>query len=221
MSNRIWIPVLIVPLVIALIVGLFFIFRADEPKDPVQTDPTDTTIPDSIVIEPDYDFEHVTGGPIVDFDEGSADFNYKYAFESFGNVIVASKDAELATVKADSEAKYAEATETIASLQSEIDGLKTYRKSKMDEERKNAEDELFAKFEELVGIQAFEDLRGNCAEMSIEDIESKCYEIKGRNTATTNFSVNKPKSTRIPVEKNKYENEPYGGLFVQFPPTNI
>ena len=74
MSNRIWIPVLIVPLVVALIVGLFFIFRADEPKDPVQTDPTDTTIPDSIVIEPDYDFEHVTGGPIVDFDEGNEVF---------------------------------------------------------------------------------------------------------------------------------------------------
>lgn len=174
---------------------------------------------DNVVI--DFDSKKRKKFSIVDFDEGSADFNYKYAFESFGNVIVASKDAELATVKADSEAKYAEATETIASLQSEIDGLKTYRKSKMDEERKNAEDELFAKFEELVGIQAFEDLRGNCAEMSIEDIESKCYEIKGRNTATTNFSVNKPKSTRIPVEKNKYENEPYGGLFVQFPPTNI
>ena len=90
----------------------------------------------------------------------------------------------------------------------------------MDEERKNAEDELFAKFAELVGIQAFDDLRGNCANMSLEDIENKCFEIKGRN-ATTNFSLNKPKPTRIVVEKNKFENEPYGGLFVQFPPTNI
>ena len=174
---------------------------------------------DNVVI--DFESKKRKKFSIVDFDEGSADFNYKYAFETFGNVIVASKDAELATVKADSEAKYAEATETIDSLKSEIDGLKIYQKSKMDEERKNAEDKLFEQFAELDGVQAFEDLRGNCAEMSLEDIESKCYEIKGRNTTTTNFSVNKPKSTRIPVEKNQYENEPYGGLFVQFPPTNI
>ena len=56
LNNRMLIPALIIPLVVALIVGLFFVFRADEPEDPVQTDPpTDTTEPsgDTIVIEPD------------------------------------------------------------------------------------------------------------------------------------------------------------------------
>ena len=77
LNNRMLIPALIIPLVVALIVGLFFIFRADEPKDPVQTDPPiDTTEPsgDTIVIEPDYRFEHTIGDPVIDFDEGNEVF---------------------------------------------------------------------------------------------------------------------------------------------------
>ena len=155
---------------------------------------------------------------IVDFDEGSADFNYKFAFDMFGKTLIASKDAELSRIKTESEEKYNQASQTISDLQSEISGLKEYQKAKQTEERQDAENELFARFAELDGIEAFEILRTGCSEMSLEDIESKCFEIKGRNT-TTNFSVIKPKSTRIAVEK-KYENEPYGGLFLQYPPSN-
>ena len=77
LNNRMLIPALIIPLVVALIVGLFFVFRSDEPEDPVQTDPpTDTTEPsgDTIVIEPDYRFEHTIGDPVIDFDEGNEVF---------------------------------------------------------------------------------------------------------------------------------------------------
>jgi len=156
---------------------------------------------------------------IVDFDEGSTDFNYKFTFDMFGKTILASKDAELSRVKTESEEKYSQASQTISELKAELSTLKQYKKEKLDAERKVAEDELFARFEDLSGVETFESLRTNCSELSLEDIESKCFEIKGRNT-TTNFSVNKPKSTRIAVEK-KNENEPYGGLFIQYPPTNI
>ena len=75
LNNRMLIPALIIPLVVALIVGLFFVFRSDEPKDPVQTDPpTDTTFPDQIIIEPDYHFGHITGEAVVDFDDGNEVF---------------------------------------------------------------------------------------------------------------------------------------------------
>lgn len=46
LNNRMMIPALIIPLVVALIVGLFFIFRADEQKDPTTPDTTDTQQPD-------------------------------------------------------------------------------------------------------------------------------------------------------------------------------
>lgn len=173
---------------------------------------------DNVVI--DFDSKKRKKFSIVDFDEGSADFDYKYAFESYGKTIVAFKDAEMSRIKADSEEKYNQASQTITDLQCEVDSLKEYQKSKMDEERKDAEEELFSRFAELNGIEAFENLRSNCSEMTLEAIESKCFELKGRNAAQLNFSVNKPKSTRIAVEKNKLDDEPYGGLFVQYPPTN-
>lgn len=171
---------------------------------------------DNVVI--DFESKKRKKFSIVDFDEGSADFNYKFAFDMFGKTLLASKDAELSRIKTESEEKYNQASQTISDLQTEISGLKEYQRAKQSEERQDAEDELFARFAELEGIEAFENLRAGCSEMSIADIESKCFEIKGRNT-TTNFSVVKPKSTRIAVEK-KYENEPYGGLFIQYPPSN-
>lgn len=76
LNNRMLIPALIIPLVVALIVGLFFVFRSDEPKDPVQTDPIDTTVPDTDIIEidPDYRFDHTIGDPVIEFDEGNEVF---------------------------------------------------------------------------------------------------------------------------------------------------
>ena len=146
---------------------------------------------------------------IADFDEGSADFSFKYTF-----------DALLSSAKNVAEQKYSEASKTIENMQTELDTLRNYQKSKISEERKDAEDELFARFSDLDGIEAFEALKADCSEMALEDVESKCFEIKGRNTTVT-FSANKPTSTRIAIDKNKFENEPYGGLFVQFPPKNI
>lgn len=146
---------------------------------------------------------------IADFDEGSADFSFKYTF-----------DALLSSAKNVAEQKYNEASKTIENMQTELDTLRNYQKSKISEERKDAEDELFARFSDLDGIEAFEALKADCSEMALEDVESKCFEIKGRNTTVT-FSANKPTSTRIAIDKNKFENEPYGGLFVQFPPKNI
>lgn len=169
---------------------------------------------DNVVV--DFDSKKRKKFSIVDFDEGSTDFDYKYAFETYGKVIAASKDAELSRIQSEANEKYNQASQLISELQSEIGTLREYQATKQSEERKNAESELFARFSELDGIDAFEALRSKCSEMTLDDIESKCFEIKGRNTST-NFSVNKPKSTRIAVEK-KHEDEPYGGLFVQYPP---
>lgn len=149
---------------------------------------------------------------IADFDEGSTDFSFKHTF-----------NALLSSAKNVAERKYNEASETIKDMQNELDTLRNYQKSKISEERKDAEKELFARFSDLNGVEAFEVLKADCLEMALEDVESKCFEIRGRNTTdtTVTFSANKPTSTRIAIDKNKYENEPYGGLFIQFPPKNI
>ena len=76
LNNRMLLPVIIIPLIVGLDVRISFIVKSDEEKEPVQTDPTETTAPngDTIVIEPDYRFEHTIGDPVIEFDEGNEVF---------------------------------------------------------------------------------------------------------------------------------------------------
>ena len=58
----------------------------------------------------------------------------------------------------------------------------------------------------------------NIRQYSKEDIEEKCYAIRGRN-ASMNFSLNNNQMTvRMPVEKEVRgdEDEPYGGVFKRY-----
>ena len=168
---------------------------------------------DNVVI--DFESKRRKKFVIADFDEGDIDFSYKNTFETFGKAILASKNSELNASKAE----FGVATKTIEELKAELDTLKEYQKEKMAEERENEESELFARFSELNGIEAFEELRSNCADMTLEQIENKCFELKGRNVSLS-FSVTKPKSTRIAIEGRTVDNEPYGGLFKKYSSQN-
>lgn len=71
LNNRCIIPAIIILLIVALTVGLYYIFREDAEQEDEQTEPADTTADDTVVIEPDYRFEHIQGQPVIEFDEGS------------------------------------------------------------------------------------------------------------------------------------------------------
>ena len=105
-----------------------------------------------------------------------------------------------------------------SAVEKEMAIRRQYKQEQLDNKRTADEDAVFAMFADLNGIEAFETLKGNCSELSIEELEDKCFAIRGRNTTQT-FSAQKQKSPRLPVEKNKFADEPYGGLFVEFPPT--
>ena len=115
------------------------------------------------------------------------------------------------------EGKYQAAFGTIEQMNTELNELRQYKQQKLSDERDAAEGAVFAMFPDLNGIEAFEKLRENCAEMSIEDIEDKCFAIRGRNASNQTFSAQKQKTPRLPIEKGAAD-EPYGGLFVEFPP---
>ena len=102
-------------------------------------------------------------------------------------------------------------------MNTELKELRQYKQEQLDNKRAADEDAVFAMFADLNGIEAFESLKSNCSELSIEELEDKCFAIRGRNTPHT-FSAQKQRSPRLPVEKNKFADEPYGGLFVEFPP---
>ena len=174
---------------------------------------------DNVVI--DFECKKRKKFSIVDFDEGDAELSYKAMFDVVVEASVSAKASELNTefeaVKTELEEKYNAASDTIKNMDTELNELRQYKQEQLDNERAAEEDAVFAMFADLNGIEAFESLKGNCSELSIEELEDKCFAIRGRNTTQT-FSAQKQKSPRLPVEKNKMADEPYGGLFVEFPP---
>lgn len=175
---------------------------------------------DNVVI--DFESKKRKKFSIVDFDEGDAELSYKAMFDTVVDASVSATasrlNAEFEATRTELEEKYNAASNTIESMNSELNELRQYQQNQLATERAADEDAVFAMFADLNGIEAFEELKGSCAELSIEELEEKCYAIRGRNTTHT-FANKTQKTTRLPVEKNnKATDEPYGGLFLEFPP---
>jgi hypothetical protein len=163
---------------------------------------------DNVVI--DYDSKKRMKYAIVDFDEGEQASPFAEVFTQLEDKLHNSSEWE---------AKYNTASETIASMETELGELRQF---KADTEAAVAEEErqaIFAKFEDLVGIEAFEALRDDCSEYDAEALEEKCYAIRGRNGSKANFALD-AKTPKIKVAKTETTEEPYGGLFEKYGSNN-
>ena len=142
----------------------------------------------------------------ADYDEGGAAFAY-------GNPFGKMKDPMYAAFE---------------KLKGEAAELRTFKENTEQAEafarRKSELDKVFSQFEELKDNEMFTALQANCDGMTIEEIEDKCFAIKGRMTQTAQFSLNntEPAAIRIPTDVykdvfTKHDNdEPYGGVFAEF-----
>lgn len=149
-----------------------------------------------------------------DFEDGEA---VEYGSVIFDVIHRASKYAEESQMKRDEEtwsAKYDAKIAEYDAAAKELNELRQYKLSIEAEERRVAIDETFGKFECLNGIEAFEALKTDCSDMSIEDIEEKCFAIKGRSMT---FSAAQPSTVRIPVSAHvQTDKTPYGGLVEKY-----
>ena len=142
---------------------------------------------DNVVI--DFDSKTRKKIAFVDFDNGDAQFSYKHMLDT-------------ANAKFEAVAK-------------EIASLREFKSNIEQNARKNQIEEVFSKFADLAEDQRFIDLKENCGDMSVQDIEDKCFAIRGRNVQVK-FSQNAP-AVRLPVEGRKSDSdEPYNGVFVEF-----
>lgn len=162
---------------------------------------------DNVVI--DFESKKRMKFAIVEFDEGEQASPFASVFakavEQFGK-----NDAQWSE-------KFNEASETISTLRCELDELDTLRQFKQEaeaERAREAKENVFAQFEDLVGIDAFEALKENCDGIDAEAIEEKCFAIRGRNS-TQKFSY-ETKTPKLKVLKEDYANEPYGGLMLEY-----
>lgn len=114
-------------------------------------------------------------------------------------------------------AAMATANETIGELNAQIESLSEFKANVEAERRTAAERNVFAAFEDLTGIEEFEALRDNCAELSIEALEEKCFAIRGRHGTPATFSRKSEGIPALPAGSiYDSEPEPYGGLFKKY-----
>ena len=119
---------------------------------------------------------------------------------------------------AETEAKYAEASDTITAMETELNELRQF-KADIEASNKQAErDAVFNKFEDLAGIEAFEALKNNCSDYDADALEEKCFAIRGRNTVVAKFAAD-TKTPKITIENADADDaldEPYGGVFMKY-----
>lgn len=164
---------------------------------------------DNIII--DFDSKKRKKFIIVDFDEGDIDFSLTQVITESSKIISA---PELNTITD----KYNEASSTIESITQELNELREF-KNRIEKEKVTAEIEaVFSMFGDLSGVPAFEELKANHAELSTDEIEEKCFAIRGRQNIPQTFSYKETPPVRIPVGNTLNTEEPYGGLFQEFPP---
>lgn len=144
---------------------------------------------------------------IVDFDEGEQTVPFAGIFEE-----VTKQYYENDTQWSE---KYQAASDTITSMENELGTLRQFKTDTEEAAKAVAREEVFAQFEDLVGVEEFETLRENCAEYELDALEEKCFAIRGRNGTTAKFSV-EPKQPKIKVVKTEPVNEPYGGIFAKY-----
>ena len=159
---------------------------------------------DSITI--DFDSKKRKKYVIADFDEGEQPSPFAPVF--------ADMEQKLHN-NAEWEAKYQTASDTIASMETELGELRQFKTDTETAIAKGERDDVFAQFEDLVGVEAFETLRENCMEYDIETLEEKCYAIRGRNGGAAKFALEN-KVPKLKVEKTETTNEPYGGIFTKY-----
>lgn len=133
---------------------------------------------------------------IVDFDEGEQQ-------SAFASVFAAMNE------------KYSSAAQKIAAYETELTELRAYRQAAEDKLAQNQRDEVFGRFADLTGIEAFEALRENCADLSVDALEEKCFAIRGRNGIQAKFSADN-KAPKLKIEKHQSKSEPYGGIFAEY-----
>lgn len=158
---------------------------------------------DSVTI--DYACKKRKKYEIVDFVEGEQASPFEQVFAMFESKIKSNTDLE---------AKYQTASDTIASMETELGELRQFKADTEAAVAQSARDEVFARFEDLIGVEAFEALKENCAQYDVATLEEKCFAIRGRNSVVK-FSA-EPKSPKLKVEKTEISSAPYGGLFEQY-----
>lgn len=146
---------------------------------------------------------------IVDFDDGEQESPFAGVFNAMSEKI--HEAAEL-------EEKFTAVSKEASDAQAELSALRKFKEDAERAEANEKRNEILGRFDDLSGIEAFEALKSESEKYSLEDLEEKCYAIRGRNGSVAKFSVESGQ-VRIVVprnEKTDSDADPYGGVVEKY-----
>ena len=172
----------------------------------------------------DYDCKY--GRFAYTFDEATRTATISSEFEEMVKVwLTLDEKAKVDEERASYETKYSDLEKEFSDykaehsfLDSEFNVLKEYKENKEVEERKCAEDALFADYEETIGeTEEFKSLKEKASEFSLDALKKECLCIVGMYSMTNKTKeTNKSDSLKFSLEPEVSEDEPYGGLMKKY-----
>ena len=172
----------------------------------------------------DYDCKY--GRFAYTFDEATRTATISSEFEEMVKVwLTLDEKAKVDEERANYETKYSDLEKEFSDykaehsfLDSEFNALKEYKENKEVEERKCAEDALFADYEETIGeTEEFKSLKEKASEFSLDALKKECLCIVGMYSMTNKTKeTNKSDSLKFSLEPETSEDEPYGGLMKKY-----
>lgn len=105
-----------------------------------------------------------------------------------------------------------------AALESEVDSLKKFKQEKIKQERKNAEETLFSKFESELTKEEIESIKSDSQNFSIDELETKLYAFVGKKKAKfTKATTTKHDTVKVKIDPIiEDEPKPYGGFVEKY-----
>lgn len=166
-----------------------------------------------------YGFKYSTDGDrvIVHFETKK---RMKYSIVPFEDGSRCTSISDLVSIIADGyEAVVASSAEKLSSAEAELAELREFKAAAEASAENDKRNSVLSQFEDLIGNEEFEAIKGDAASYSAEDLEEKCFAIRGRVVSRAQFSIKDAPAPKLRVEKhdkNGSEEDPYGGIFEEY-----
>jgi hypothetical protein len=102
---------------------------------------------------------------------------------------------------------------------SEVEELKSFKENVLMAQRKQAEEDLFSKFEkQLSTMEEFTNIKENAKDFTIENLEEKLFALLGKKNASFSFKAKDNSVVKVPFETKETDDSEnlYGGLFARY-----
>lgn len=185
----------------------------DEVTETVVEETVDETVEEVVEEVVEETTDEVTDEPVDEtVDEKTEETSTEEVVEETTEETVVEESSE------DYSVLYSELKEKYDALENEVVSLREYRQTKESEERKCAENALFADYEEIIGeTEEFKSLKNKASEFSLDALKKECLCIVGMYSMTSKAKeINKPDSLKFSLEPEASEDEPYGGLMKKY-----